>query len=134
MNIGTIVVDLANTRLQLDAMKTNPAVEPTKLDYCTSIVGKLQDTIGELLTLPWIPRTVPGLNGAISAVLNNIVKTEAAIDARLDEIWETQAPDEILRADLALIALDTLRFQLGALIEARMHMLRNTWNEMEFVN
>src|SRR5258706_14728680 len=121
MNIGTIVVDLANSRLQLDAMKTNPAIEPTKLDYCTAIMGSLQNTIGELLTLPWIPRTVPGLNGAISSVLNNIRKTEAAIDERLDEIWETQAPDEILRADLALIAQDTLRFQLSALIEAKMH-------------
>ena len=82
MNIGTIVVDLANSRLQLDVMKTNPAIESTKLDCCAAIMGKLQDTIGELLTLPWIPRTVPGLDGAISSVLRNIRKTEAAIDDR----------------------------------------------------
>jgi hypothetical protein len=134
MNIGTIVVDLANSRLQLDALKTNPAIEPTKLDYCTSIMGKLQNTIGELLTLPWIPRTIMGVDGAISSVLHNIHKTEAAIDDSLDEIWET--PDEILRADLALIALDTLRFQLSVLIEARLRMVRNTLKEIEveFVN
>jgi len=85
MNIGTIVVDLANTRLQLDVLKTNPAIESTKLDYCTSIMGKLQNTIGELLTLPWIPRTVPGLDGAISSALHNIRKTEAAIDECLSK-------------------------------------------------
>jgi hypothetical protein len=130
MNIGTIVVDLANSRLQLDALKTNPAIEPRKLDYCTSIMGTLQNTIGELLVLRWIPRTVPGLDGAISSVLNNIRTTEAAIEDRIKEIWETQAPDEILRADLALIALDTLRFQLDALIEAKVLMVI----EVEFVN
>jgi hypothetical protein len=115
-------------------LKTNPAIEPTKLDYCTSIMGKLQNTIGELLTLPWIPRTIMGVDGAISSVLHNIHKTEAAIDDSLDEIWET--PDEILRADLALIALDTLRFQLSVLIEARLRMVRNTLKEIEveFVN
>jgi hypothetical protein len=102
-----------------------------KLDYCNSIIGKLESTLEELLTLPWIPRTVPGLDGAISSVLHNIRKTEAAIDDRLDEIWETQAPDEILRADLALIALDTLRFQLAVFIEARMHMLRDALKETE---
>jgi hypothetical protein len=136
MNIGTIVVDLANSRLQLYALKTDPAIAPTKLDYCTSIMDKLQNTIGELLTLPWIPRTVLGLNGSIAAVLANIRKTESAIDDRIEAIWETQAPDEMLRADLALIALDTLRFQLDELIEARMKMLRSTLKdiEVEFVN
>jgi hypothetical protein len=136
MNIGTIVVDLANSRLQLDTLKTNPGIAPTKLDYCTSIVDRLENTISELLTLPWIPRTVPGLNGAISAILHNIHKTEAAIDDRLDEVWQRQVPDEVLRTDLALIALDTLRFQLSVLIEARLRMVRNTLKEIEveFVN
>jgi hypothetical protein len=86
MNIGTIVVDLANSRLQLYALKTDPAIAPTKLDYCTSIMDKLQNTIGELLTLPWIPRTVLGLNGSIAAVLANIRKTESAIDDRIEAI------------------------------------------------
>jgi hypothetical protein len=109
MNIGAIVVDLANTRLQLDALKSDPAIEPTKLDHCTNIMGKLQDTIGDLLTLPWIPQSVVGVEGAITSVLHNIRKTESAIDQRIEEIWETQTPDEILRADLALIALDTFQ-------------------------
>lgn len=96
----------------------------------------LDSTISELLTLPWIPKSVPGLNGAISAVVHNIRKAEASIDDCIDEIWNRQVPVEILRADLALIALDTLRFQLGVLIEAQMHMLRNTLEniESEFVN
>lgn len=136
MSIQSIIFDLTTSRQHLNELKGDPTVAPQKLDYCNSIIGKLESTIEELLTLPWIPRTVPGLNGAISAILHNIHKTEAAIDDRLDEVWQRQVPDEVLRTDLALIALDTLRFQLGVLIEARIHMLRSKLKEIEteFVN
>jgi hypothetical protein len=136
MSIQTIVLDLENIHQRLDELKADPTVPPHTLDHCNSVMEKLDSTISELLTLPWIPRTAPGLNGAISSVLLNIRKTETAIDDRLDEIWGRQVPDEVLRTDLALIALDTLRFQLSVLIEARMHMLRTTLKEIEveFVN
>lgn len=133
MQIIEIIGDVSQARRELDALQD---LDPARMKRCTTAIHDLEETLEELITLPWIPRTVPGLNGSIAAVLNNIHKTETAIDASLDEIWERQVPDEVLRTDLALIALDTLRFQLGVLIEARMHILRSTLKEIEteFVN
>jgi hypothetical protein len=135
MSIQTIIVDLASSRQHLDELKADPTMAP-QFDYCTTLMEKLDSTISDLITLPWIPKSVPGLDGAISSVLHNIRKAETSIDECLDGIWDRQVPVEILRADLALIALDTLRFQLGVLIDVRIHMLRNTLGniEAEFVN
>ena len=133
MQIIELVGDVTQAKHELAALTDS---DPTRLQRCTTAIHDLESTLEELITLPWIPRTRAGLNGAIAAVLQNIHKTEKLIDDRVDDVWERQLPDEILRMDFTLIVLDALRFQLSVLMEARMHMLRNTFEdiESEFVN
>src|SRR6266436_7430460 len=123
MQITEIVGDVSQAKRELAALKD---LDATRLRRCITAIHDLEETLEELITLPWIPRTVPGLDGAIAAVLHNIRKTEKLIADRLDEIWKRQVPDEVLRMDITLIVLGALRFQLGVLIEARMKMLRDT--------
>ena len=83
-----------------------------------------------------VPPALAGINGGISAVLQNIHKTEKLIDDRVEGIWERQLPDEVLRMNITLIVLDALRFQLAVLIEVRIRMLWSTLKgiEVELVN
>jgi hypothetical protein len=128
MQIIEIISDVTQAKHELAALKD---LEPARLKRCTTAIHDLEETLEQLITLPWVPRTLAGLNGAISSVMNNIRKTETLIGDRLDDVWERQLPDEVLRMDITLIVLDALRFQLGVLMEAQMHMLRGTLKEIE---
>ena len=133
MQIIELIGDVTQAKHDLAALTD---LDPARLRRCTTAIHDLEETLEELITLPWIPRTLVGVNGAMSAVLHNIHKTETLIGDRVDEIWDRQVPDEVLRMDITLIVLDALRFQLSALIEARVRMLRSTLEniESEFVN
>jgi hypothetical protein len=76
MQIIEIIGDVSQAKRELAALRD---LDPTRLKRCTTAIHDLEETLEELLTLPWIPRTLAGINGAISSVLNNIHKTEKLI-------------------------------------------------------
>jgi hypothetical protein len=128
MQIIEIIGDVSQAKRELAALTD---LDPTRLKLCTTAIHDLEETLEDLITLPWVPRTMAGVTGAIAAVLHNINKTEKLIDDRLDDVWERQLPDEVLRMDITLIVLDALRFQLSVLIEARLHVPRSTLENIE---
>ena len=133
MQIIELIGDVTQAKHELATLTD---LDPARFQRCTTAIHDLEETLEELITLPWIPKTLAGVNGAISAVLHNIHKTEKLIADRVDDVWDRQVPDEVLRMNITLIVLDALRFQLSALIEARMSMLKSTLKEIEveFVN
>jgi hypothetical protein len=133
MQIVEIIGDVSQAKHELATLTD---LDPARLKLCTTAIHHLEEILEELITLRWVPRTMAGINGAIASVMNNIRKTEQLIDGRLDEIWNGQVPDEVLRMNITLIVLDALKFQFSALIEARLHVPRSTLEEIEseFVN
>ena len=128
MQIIEIIGDVRQAKRELAALTD---LDPARLKLCTTAIHDLEETLEELITLRWVPRTQAGLNGAIASVMNHIQKTEQLIGDRLDDVWERQLPDEVLRMDITLIVLDALRFQLSVLIEARLHVPRSTLENIE---
>jgi hypothetical protein len=128
MQIIEIIGDVRQAKRELAALTD---LDPARLKLCTTAIHDLEETLEELITLPWIPRTLAGLDGSISSVLHNIRRTEKLVDDWVYEIWQRQLPDEVLRMDITLIVLDALKFQLNVLIEARLHMLRSTLENIE---
>lgn len=132
LQIIDLISDVTQAKHDLAALN----LDPVRLRRCATAIHDLEETLEELVTFPWTPKTMAGVNGAISAVQNNIRKTETLIDGRMEGVWDRQVPDEVLRMNITLIVLDALRFQLGALIEAQVRMLKSTLVgiESEFVN
>ncbi len=131
MQIIEIIGDVSQAKRELAALKD---LEPARLQRCTTAIHDLEETLEELITIPWVPRTLPGIEGAVLKVIQNIEQLENSIAEAGGPVLENKLPDEMLRFNVALLDLAAMRFTLKTLLEAAAALLVANPPTLEYVN
>jgi hypothetical protein len=115
MQIIEIVSDLARAKHELAVLTS---LDPARLKLCTTAINDLETILEQVLTVAWIPSTLPELHGATTAMLKNIHEVEESVIEAAGPMLNRKLPDEMVRFNVALIGLSTMKFQLNIMFEA----------------
>jgi hypothetical protein len=119
MQMTEILTDLSRAKQELAAL----SLTPDRLKLCTTVISELESTLETILTVAWIPRSLPKLQGAIAATLANIEDVEQLIVEAAGPMLIRKQAEEMVRFHIAVISLSTLRFELNVLFEAAARLI-----------
>ena len=122
MEMIEILNDVARSRQELADLALTEDVDPARLQFCDDVITRLEHEIELTIFKPWIPKNFGAVESAILGTLQRIEETEQLIvDAAVPMLIKKQ-PDEMIRFNVALLSLHTLRFQLQMLFDAAVRM------------
>lgn len=85
---------------------------------CAAAVDDLESAIAEILTVPWVPQTIPELTPSVAAVRMNLLWVQGHVDDCIDDVFERGRMDKYLRLSAAMSMGRVLEFQLSVLMDA----------------
>lgn len=114
--LSQIITDVAGARRSLDLLQADPNIAPDQIACCVAAVQNLATILEDVLTVPWVPNQAADIQASIFAMTESIRNMERLIGERIDEVWNAHKPDEMLRVDCALTALEILKYQRDVLM------------------
>lgn len=114
MEMLEILTDVATARRELAALTD---MDPARLHFCDDVIRCLENELEVTILKPWIPKTFAGCEAAIVGTLQRIEETEELIVQATPAVLLNKFPDHLIRLNVALLSLATLRFQLRTLFD-----------------
>ena len=119
-----LLADVARHRADLIRLRADPKITPDRMKKCVGVVDDLEWAIAEILTMPWVPRTIPELTACIASVRMNLRWVDEHVDAVIDDVIECGRMDEYLKLSAAISMGRVLEFQFSVLMDALVNSMK----------